>query len=173
MIKYKLFGIFFLLFLWLPVKAQVKISKSTFGNGASSHATSKFQLKGTFGQSAIGNSTNYSKVIISGFWYHLPKVTASTENSDTFLPLRFELKQNYPNPFNPLTTIEFTLPKQTKTILMLYDLLGREVATLVDDELDSGLHRVIFEANNLPSGIYIYRLKTKEFENTKKLILLK
>ena len=93
----------------------------------------------------------------------------------------FSLEQNYPNPFNPATTISFSIASQdefgakhaVKTTLKIYDLLGRQIATLVDSELSVGSHQVHFDAGNLPSGVYYYTLSAERYRSTKKMILLK
>jgi hypothetical protein len=89
------------------------------------------------------------------------------------LPHEFDLAQNFPNPFNPLTEIRFTLPFAARTELTVFDLLGRTVATLIDDELTAGEHRVNLDASELASGIYFYRLRAQNFSATRKLVLLK
>ncbi|NOX17018.1 MAG: T9SS type A sorting domain-containing protein [Chlorobi bacterium] len=85
----------------------------------------------------------------------------------------YSLKQNYPNPFNPTTIIEFTIPQNGFVSLKIYNLLGEVVAQLVNEELSSGVHHVQFNAANLPSGIYFYRMKAGDFIDAKKLVLLK
>ncbi|MDZ7317409.1 MAG: T9SS type A sorting domain-containing protein, partial [candidate division KSB1 bacterium] len=85
----------------------------------------------------------------------------------------YELKQNYPNPFNPSTTIEFALPKDGKVKLVVYDVLGRQVASLIDAKLEAGIHSVSFNAADLPSGVYFYRLQTNEKTLTQKMMLIK
>jgi len=89
------------------------------------------------------------------------------------VPVTFHLQQNYPNPFNPTTTIQFTLAHRSFVKLKVIDILGKEVATLVDDKLRAGRHSVIWDAKGLPSGIYFYRLQVGNFAETKKLTLLK
>lgn len=88
-------------------------------------------------------------------------------------PTRYYLSQNYPNPFNPTTTIEFSTPERSHVSLKVYDVLGNEVATLVNGWMESTNHKVIFNAADLASGIYYYTLTTGNFTSTKKLILLK
>ncbi len=88
-------------------------------------------------------------------------------------PETFSLSQNYPNPFNPSTKISFGLPQSVKATLKVYDMLGREVATLVDEELSAGNHETIFDASGLSSGIYIYRLTAGDFTETERMSLLK
>ncbi len=90
------------------------------------------------------------------------------------LPNDYSLSQNYPNPFNPSTKIDFSLPKSDNVKLVVFDLLGRTVTTLVNKNLAAGKYSVIFNAkNSLASGIYIYTLKTENFTSTKKLVLMK
>ncbi len=89
------------------------------------------------------------------------------------LPTEFALEGNYPNPFNPETTIKFSLPEAANVQLVVYDLLGRHVATLVDGGLNAGHHEVRFQANNLPSGMYFYSLVTPETSFVKQMMLLK
>jgi uncharacterized protein (TIGR02145 family) len=89
------------------------------------------------------------------------------------LPSNYNLSQNYPNPFNPMTNIRFRLPERSIVKLVVYDILGREVSTLVNQELEAGDHEVIFNASNLSSGIYFYRIQSGNFMETKKLILMK
>jgi len=89
------------------------------------------------------------------------------------VPKIYALKQNYPNPFNPTTNIRFDLPKDSDVNLVVYDLMGREVAKLVNNRLNAGYYTINFNAANLPSGVYIYRLKAGDFVSTKKLMLLK
>ena len=88
------------------------------------------------------------------------------------LPARVMLDQNYPNPFNPVTKIRYQLPRQGHVTLKMYDLLGREVATLVDGELLAGEHEVTFDGRGLATGVYFYRLQAGKFVETKRLVLL-
>ena len=89
------------------------------------------------------------------------------------LPTEYSISQNYPNPFNPTTKIKFALPKKGFTKIIIYDLLGREVMTLVNKELQTGYHEINIAANNLPSGVYIYRIQSGNFTQAKKMILMK
>jgi hypothetical protein len=85
----------------------------------------------------------------------------------------FNLYQNYPNPFNPSTTIEFDIPERTNVKLVVYDILGREVETLIDKELEPGKYKLNFTSTNLPSGVYFYTLRTPKFTKTNKMLLIK
>ncbi|MBU2444610.1 MAG: T9SS type A sorting domain-containing protein, partial [Bacteroidetes bacterium] len=90
------------------------------------------------------------------------------------IPKVYSLSQNYPNPFNPTTTIQFGLPKESAVTLMIYNILGEQVATLINNEtLNAGEYNYDFNASRLASGTYIYRLTAGEFSQTKKMILLK
>ncbi len=97
------------------------------------------------------------------------------------LPSKFSLSQNYPNPFNPATTIKYTVPVAVKTLhatsqlvqLKIYDVLGKEVVTLVNKQQSPGNYSVTFNASNLPSGIYFYKLTAGNFSQIRKMILLK
>ena len=88
-------------------------------------------------------------------------------------PLEFRLYQNYPNPFNPTTKIQFKIPHSSYISLKIYNVLGQEVATLVEGYKNRGSYEVTFDGSGLASGIYLYRLKTSDLDLTKKLILLK
>ena len=94
------------------------------------------------------------------------------EHSSTF-PITFNLQQNYPNPFNPTTTIEFNIPKSSRVKLILYDIVGREVARLVNEQLNAGSYQVKWDAAVVPSGIYLYQIQAEQFTETKKMILLR
>ena len=88
-------------------------------------------------------------------------------------PNEIYLSQNYPNPFNPTTSIEYAVPSSEYVTLRVYDILGNEVATLVNEQKSAGVYSVIFNAENLPSGVYIYQLRRENYNTTKKMLLLK
>lgn len=115
--------------------------------------------------------------------YYKRKLIGSSvgiEDDDTNPPSEYELKQNYPNPFNPTTKIKFTIPSRTEyysvpqiVTLKVYDVLGNEVATLVNEEKAAGSYEVEFNAARLSSGIYFYKLQAENFVETKKMLLVK
>jgi len=122
----------------------------------------------------------------SGNTYYIDDITIADSTGWTGIedlagitPTDFELSQNYPNPFNPSTTIRYALPSESKVSIIVYNLLGQEVATLVNDVVSSGYHEVVFNGSNLASGVYLYKINalssagSKDFSTTKKLILLK
>ena len=89
------------------------------------------------------------------------------------LPTEFALDQNYPNPFNPSTTFRYSIPTQSKVVIKVYDILGNEIATLMDEEKTIGIYELTWNAASLPSGVYFYQLKVASFVETKKMLLLK
>jgi Secretion system C-terminal sorting domain len=97
----------------------------------------------------------------------------SVAEGDNIIPTVYALEQNYPNPFNPTTTIKFALPKNSNVKINIYDILGRVVTRLVDGNFAAGYHKVQFNASNLASGVYFYRIEAGNFVNVKKLMLLK
>jgi hypothetical protein len=102
-----------------------------------------------------------------------PKLAAGTAEETRSIPGQFAVYQNYPNPFNATTTIKYDLPIDAHVTLKLYDVLGREVATLVDEQTKGGYHAVQFQATRLSSGVYFYRIRAGAFAETKKLLLLR
>jgi hypothetical protein len=100
----------------------------------------------------------------------LPSAIAKLE---TEIPVSYSLSQNYPNPFNPVTMIKFALPKASFVKLKVYDILGREVANLVNDFKSAGTYIVDFDASALSSGVYFYRLETEKYTDVKKMVVLK
>jgi hypothetical protein len=102
------------------------------------------------------------------------QVTGIGEDQGLLLtPNNYNLAQNYPNPFNPVTTIQYSIPQRSNVTLKVYDILGNEVATLVNEEKDRGVYSVNFDASHLASGMYLYRLQAGSFIETKKMILIK
>ncbi|MCX6151301.1 MAG: T9SS type A sorting domain-containing protein [Ignavibacteriales bacterium] len=105
-------------------------------------------------------------------------VTAQNDNESNTIETNnllntFELKQNYPNPFNPTTKIIYSIPVESFVTLKVYDLQGKEISTLVSSKEDAGSYEAIFDASNLPSGVYLYRLEAGSYKETKKLILMR
>ena len=97
----------------------------------------------------------------------------SVPNTNNQVPKDYVLQQNYPNPFNPTTNITFALPKSGIVILKVYDVLGKEVASLVNSFTNAGTHIVPFDASALSSGVYIYKITTGDFTDSKKMVLIK
>ncbi len=100
-------------------------------------------------------------------------LTTSISENNNSLAIRYNLQQNYPNPFNPLTRIKFSIPKAEHVKIDVFNTLGQRVITLLDKALDRGLYDIEFDARNLASGIYYYKIEAGNFQNVKKMILLK
>ena len=99
--------------------------------------------------------------------------TTGAGNNTSLIPTRFELSQNYPNPFNPTTKINFAIPKQGLVTMKIYDVLGREVRTLVNEVKQAGNYTVDFNASEFASGVYFYKLTSGDFSDIKRMILVK
>lgn len=119
-------------------------------------------------------STRFTSMIEAegGNGIQRPSVSGAPE-SMTSLPTEFALLQNYPNPFNPSTTIKYNLPMGAHVTLKVYDVLGREVLTLIDQQAEGGYHSATLDASRLSSGVYFYRMQAGSFAQTKKLLLLR
>ena len=89
------------------------------------------------------------------------------------IPKEYKLYQNYPNPFNPSTTINFDIIKSGNVKIVLYDVLGREVKTIVNENAEPGKFKVVFNADNFASGLYFYKITSNDFTAVKKLLIVK
>jgi hypothetical protein len=144
-----------------PVEADGQgyslVSKSVFGTGIPDNAD--YWLK----SAAINGSPGTNDAV------------SAVNDKNMVNPRNFELKQNYPNPFNPITMISYQLPVNSNVTLKLFDVLGKEVATLVNEKQNPGIHHYTLSISNykLSSGVYFYQLRTGDFNSTKKMILMK
>lgn len=163
----------------------VVVNYFTFITGNSTSTWKSFTLPMTY------SSADSATLYFSAFWPNTPtdgpngnsvlyidnlsfdNLITSISLSSKELPSNYILTQNYPNPFNPTTKIKFGLPERSIVKLAVYDILGREVSTLVNQELEAGYHEVKFNAGNLSSGVYFYQLRSGLFVETKKLTLIK
>lgn len=118
------------------------------------------------------NWRNWRAHLDNALEFFFPKGGVSIDD-DKAIPQVFRLMQNYPNPFNPATTISYLVPNSQRVSLRVYDLLGREVAVLVDGFQAAGLHRVNFDGSSLASGVFVYKLTTGTFIGMKKMVLIK
>lgn len=124
---------------------------------------------------SLGNNSEYLFASPgNGIWRRaLNEVISSVEQNPVESPNCFNLKQNYPNPFNPITNISYSIPKETFVTLKIFDALGRETSTLVNDKKQAGSYTIQWHAAGFPSGVYFYRLQADGYAVTKKLIVLK
>jgi hypothetical protein len=96
------------------------------------------------------------------------------EDEETLeIPSAFSLSQNYPNPFNPTTKIKYSVPQSSNVVIKVFDILGNEIESLVDEEKSLGTYELTWYAEQLPSGIYFYRIQAGSFVETKKMLLMK
>jgi hypothetical protein len=153
----------------------VPISNRQFTLQASLSSNEQMTINGTFNETGDQASGTWSAVIYgttcSGNWG--PATVVSVEKVASGIPEQFALGQNYPNPFNSSTTIKFALPTASHVSIKVHDVLGLEVATLVDKDLPPGQYSTTWNAANVPSGVYLYRIQAGDFVQTRKLILLK
>lgn len=154
------------------------VTWSSFNIGFAVPSSANTRVCAVIGQAFVGSTQNTSTQVASGFLAHpfISGVKTAVEDKtpdESPLPTSYELKQNYPNPFNPSTTIAFAIPKPSAVTLKIIDMLGREIATLVDEKLPAGEHKVVFDTRSLPSGVYYYRLQAGEFSETRKLMLVR
>jgi hypothetical protein len=161
------------------VRAQFSVVRwSVFDAGfiASGSRNSNSTVISAIGQPFVGSAGNAVNRINGGFLVHAlgrSPATAVGDDGERELPLTYSLSQNYPNPFNPTTMIRFTVPERIHVALQVYDVLGREVASLVNEERLPGAHEVRFDARGLSSGAYFYRLRAGSYVQLKSLLILK
>ncbi|MCU0342612.1 MAG: T9SS type A sorting domain-containing protein [Ignavibacterium sp.] len=119
----------------------------------------------------VGQPTGSNTVYVDNFYFY----NSATDVKEIIgaTPSDFELEQNYPNPFNPSTLISYSIPQNSFVTLKVYDVIGNEVATLVNQSQSAGKYEVRFDASNLSNGVYMYSIKTDNFTSTKKMILMK
>ena len=125
----------------------------------------------TFSTTVCNNTASYN--MTSGTLYAFYNGLVGISNNGNELPTEFSLKQNYPNPFNPSTSISYGVPKAGLVKLVVYDVLGREISTLVNERKEAGMYNVNFDASSLTSGVYFYKVESGDFSETKKMILIK
>lgn len=118
------------------------------------------------------NNNKYFLTLFGGVYIYNESVINDRESEDA-IPNKFKLSQNYPNPFNPSTTISYSIPEASKVSLKVYDILGKEVAELINTEKPAGTYDVNFDAYNLSSGVYFYTIKAGKFIQTKKMVLMR
>ncbi len=152
--------------------AQTRVARGVFSTAGSVRNGAGPGVSSTLGSLVIGKSQSASHQIQSGFWFGRTQVTAISPDGP-LLPVRFELFQNYPNPFNPVTTISYALPQASRVRLNIFDIIGRRVAVLVDEDKAAGEYKLQFDASTLPSSVYFYRIAAGSFVQTKRMLLLK
>jgi len=124
---------------------------------------------------STANGWNIMPASITAQYYHFTTeiLVVIQGNDDEIIANNFNLEQNYPNPFNPSTTINYNLAERSAVSLKVYDVLGNEVANLVNTTQEAGQHNITFDASSLSSGLYIYTLNAGNFISSRKMMLLK
>lgn len=162
----------FLLLAVGPMFSQ-EVAWSLFSSGFSRHQTPSFALLSSVGETFVGFSRTDSTSIHSGSLSPNSLFITDVEPGADQLPRMFVLYQNYPNPFNPNTTIRYDLPQASFVTLRVYDILGQQILTVVDEDQPAGIHLASVSLSNLTSGIYFYRIHAGEYVTTRKFVLLK
>ncbi len=142
-----------------PGSYSVSVDKPGYNETAPQNVNASYDIQGT-GSPLFGNA-NYSISVLN------------VSVNPTVQPTKYSLEQNYPNPFNPSTTIKYSLPNNSTVSLKVYNLIGQEVATLINSFQTSGEYSVTFNASNLSSGVYFYRLESGSFNVVKKMLFVK
>ena len=150
-----------------------KITWSTFSSGFNNSKTSNIEIVSAAGQNFAGDSKADNTKIVSGFLSNYSVALTDAKENEQSFPTKFELSQNYPNPFNPSTTISYSIPQASNIKLEVFNILGEKIASLVNGFTQSGNHHVLWNAGNCASGIYFYRISSKDLVQTKKMMLLK
>lgn len=115
-------------------------------------------------------NTTYGK---KPYWVMCENIPLAVQQLGSGVPTEFSLKQNYPNPFNPTTKIQFMIPKTSEVKIVIFDIAGREIETLVNEEMSSGTYEADWDGSKYSSGVYFYKLETESFAETRKMVLLK
>jgi len=166
----------FLLVSVIPVHGQnnSKVSWFSLDMGYAASTASNAMARGVVGQSLLGATKAGNTMVTGGFLADtLFRGFVVSVGEEENLPTVFELSQNYPNPFNPSTTIQYSLPVRSHVMLKLYNVIGEEVVTLVNDTQEAGFRSVVVSAANLASGVYFYRILAGEFSAVRKMMLLR
>jgi hypothetical protein len=160
--------------------SQYQIPYSVIGSGGGQTSNSNYISVGTSGEALIGKSVSTSNQQYAGFWYTYEEDIITSMDDDGAMPAFFKLEQNYPNPFNPSTIIRFGVPEKSNVTVKIYDILGSEVVTIVNEEMDAGWYERSFNADGLSSGVYIYRMEAVQdggqsgnFVSIKKMLMIK
>jgi len=143
------------------IEANKRVQQSNIACGTIEQVSQQF----------VPTAAKKNKNSESRFYLKFTADSDFTENPG--LPDSYSLKQNFPNPFNPTTQITYELPQEADVTLQVFDLTGRQVATLVNETVNAGSHTVNFDASNLSSGVYVYRLQAGSVVMSRKLTLIK
>jgi hypothetical protein len=154
--------------------AQHQIPFNIIGSGGERSANQNYILNSTAGEVLIGKFSGSANQQVTGFWYlYYHDVITNASGQEEDMPNTFKLEQNYPNPFNPSTIIKFGIPERSNVVIKIYDIIGSEVFTLVNEEMEAGWYQKEFSANGLSSGVYLLTIQAGSFVSTKKMLMVK
>lgn len=162
-----------LFFLQSQGITQHQIPFSAVSSGGERVVSSAYSLAGNVGQTVISNSSSSIHSVQHGFWQLYYQNVVQDVRDGISVPTVFKLEQNYPNPFNPSTIIKFAIPERVNVNIKIYDILGGEVTTLINQDMDAGWYELKFDAGNYSSGIFIYRMQAGNYVSTKKMLMVK
>ena len=152
---------------------QITLGKGVFATGGGMFSGATYAAAGSIGQGVIGRSTGTSFAASAGFWGDGGIILDVEGLAGAEEPGEFDLRQNYPNPFNPLTRIELRIENSEFLILKVFDILGREVATLMNEEKAPGTYRVEFDGSGLSGGVYFASLSAGDRREIRKMVYAK
>jgi WD40 repeat protein len=141
-------------------------------DGSFTTKTAKIEPGGDTGVTVGADGTDFTANRDNGLIAYTYSGYTAIDEELLKIPVNYAISQNYPNPFNPSTTIEFDLPKFSDVRIEVYNIAGQKIQTLIDKKMSKGNHQVEFNAQNLSSGVYFYRIEAGEFQDVKKMILL-
>jgi hypothetical protein len=159
--------------MWSEGFGQVTLTSFVIASGGVTMSGGTYSSTGTTGQGLIGSSSGVTYSVNGGFWGGSGTILDVETEKTGEMPGSFALYQNFPNPFNPNTVIRFELPMTAFVSLRVYDRIGREVSSLVNELKEVGTYEVRFGGMNLASGVYVYRLQAGEYVQSKRFVLLK
>ncbi len=164
---------FLAVFMGAAPAADFRVERKVTGSGGREVLGSDRRVRQTIGQPASGRSGGLEVIVRGGFWGKKGGAVTGVEGPTPLQPLSYRLDQNYPNPFNPRTTITFSIPREGRVDLSVYDIGGRRVSTLLNETLPAGEHSLVFSPDDLASGVYFYRLEAPGFEQVRRLVLVR
>jgi hypothetical protein len=177
--KWKMAVIIFIIFIssFSAFAQNSQVTWSSFAGGFGVSSSENSTVTSSAGIPFVGSTENGSSGIISGFLTNYSLLITDVKDEQEIIPTVYKLNQNYPNPFNPSTIINYQIPEEGFVTLKIYDILGKEVKTLVNENKPAGNYNIHFDASSasggLASGIYIYRLTAGSFISTKKMTMIK
>lgn len=154
---------------------ELLLENYSYGSNCVVLSESSDIIYASFGRSIVGEaeSGNHIVSINSSKYFPVKEIISTNNNQLDNIPLEYSLQQNYPNPFNPSTNIRYEVPRKSMVNINIYNILGEKVIELVHEEKNAGFYEITWNANNLSNGVYIYTMRSGNFVDSKKLILLK